>query len=289
MPEIIKADGTKETFDPTRLHKSLLHAGAGEHIAREVSENISQTVHHGMHTHEIYKRAFTLLRKETRPVAARYALRRALLELGPSGHPFEDFVARIFEKEGWKVEWRKVIQGKCVPHEVDVYAHKNGQTMAAELKYHNTPNYKTDVKVALYVKARFEDIWSCDPNTQTCPVERGFLITNTKFTSQAIKYANCAGMELIGWGYPEKGNLYERMCATKVYPITALTRPTKAEKKLLIGAGIISCDMLRERRDLLTELHFSPARIGSMLAEADALLVLPHQYVYERKSESKSK
>ena len=49
MPEIIKADGTKETFDPTRLHKSLLHAGAGEHIAREVAENISQTVHHGMH------------------------------------------------------------------------------------------------------------------------------------------------------------------------------------------------------------------------------------------------
>ncbi len=283
MPEIIKADGTKERFDPRRLQSSLLRAGAGENIAKNISETITNTVHHGMPSHEIYKRAFRLLRKETRPVAARYAFRRALLELGPSGHPFEDFVARIFKKEGWQVEWRKVLQGKCVSHEVDVYAHKGNETMAAELKYHNKPTYKTDVKVALYVKARFEDIWAHVEDRQKYPVKRGFLITNTKFTSQAIAYAQCAGMELIGWGYPDKGSLYERMCDTRVYPITALTRITKSEKKLLIGVGIVSCDMLRERRDTLATLRFSPERIGTMLAEADALLALPHPYTYGEK------
>ncbi len=283
MTEIIKSGGIKEEFDPSRLHQSLVRAGADEYTASNIVSVVSENVHGGMHTKEIYKRAFTLLRKKTRPVAARYSLRRALLELGPTGHPFEDFVARIFEKEGWNVEWRKVIQGKCVPHEVDIYAHKDGQTMAAELKYHNSVNYKTDVKVALYVKARFEDIWSCDKSVQTCPIERGFLITNTKFTSQAIKYASCAGMELIGWGYPYKDNLYDRMCKTKVYPITALTRLTGSEKKLLIGAGIVSCDMLRERRNILTELRFSTERVGGLLAEADALLALPHPYAYERK------
>ena len=278
MPDIIKADGSVERFDPARLHHSLVRAGAGEHTAHRISDTVSHSVRHGMHSHEIYQRAFRLLRKETRPVAARYALRRALLELGPSGHPFEDFVARIFEKEGWKVEWRKIIQGKCVSHEVDIYAHKGGETLAAELKYHNTANYKTDVKVALYVKARFEDIWSCDSALRMCPVERGFLVTNTKFTSEAIAYANCAGMELIGWGYPERGSLYERMCTTRVYPITTLTRLKKSEKKLLINAGVVSCDMLQERRDALDILKLSPSRVGAILAENDALLALPHPY-----------
>ncbi|VAW32633.1 hypothetical protein MNBD_CPR01-291 [hydrothermal vent metagenome] len=286
MPEIVKADGTKEKFDPEHLHQSLVRAGAGEYTARHIADTITKTVHHGMHTHEVYNRAFRLLRKETRPVAARYALRRALQELGPSGHPFEDFVARIFEKEGWSVEWRKVLQGKCVTHEVDVYAHKDGTTMAAELKYHNAPNYKTDVKVALYVKARFDDIWAHLEERKKSPVERGFLITNTKFTTQAIAYAQCAGMELIGWGYPDEGNLYERMCRTRVYPITALTRVTKAEKRLLIGAGIVSCDMLRERRDTLATLRFSPERIGIIIAESDALLALPHPYAYEEQEKS---
>ncbi len=280
MPEIIKADGTTEYFDPNRLHLSLVRAGAGEYTAKNISDTVTKTVHHGMHSHEIYKRAFRLLRKETRPVAARYALRRALMELGPSGHPFEDFVARIFKKEGWNVEWRKVLQGKCVSHEVDVYAHKGKATMAAELKYHNTPTYKTDVKVALYVKARFEDIWANAKDRQAHPVERGFLITNTKFTSQAIAYAMCSGIELIGWGYPERGNLYERMCVTRVYPITTLTRITKAEKRLLIGAGVVSCDMLKERREILATLGFSPERVGVIISEADALLALPHPYAY---------
>ncbi len=278
MPEIIKASGDKEKFDPKRLNASLIRAGAGEHTAQNITDSVSKTIRHGMHSRDIYRRAFTLLRKETRPVAARYALRRALLELGPSGHPFEDFMARIFEKEGWKVEWRKMLQGVCVPHEVDVYAHKGPATLVAELKYHNTAGYKTDVKVALYVKARFDDLWSYAEKTSIPKVERGLLITNTKFTSQAIAYANCAGLELMGWGYPENGNLYERICRTRVYPITTLTYLKKGEKKLLIDKGVVSCDMLRERLDVLRSLHMTPERIGAILAEADALLALPHPY-----------
>lgn len=281
MSDIIKADGSIERFDVERLRSSLVRAGAGEHTARNIADTVSATVRHGMRSHEIYQRAFRLLRKEGRPIAARYALRRALLELGPSGHPFEDFVARIFEKEGWQAEWRKIIKGRCVSHEVDLYAHKNGNTLIAELKYHNTANYKTDVKVALYVRARFEDIWACDPKARACPVERGFLITNTKFTSEAIAYATCVGMELIGWGYPERGNLYERMCTTHVYPITALTTLKRAEKKLLIDAGVVSCDMLYERRDALAALKLSTNRVGAVLAETDALLTLPHPYGQE--------
>jgi Restriction endonuclease len=270
-PLIVKADGSVEAFDGSKLEMSLQRSGAGEHTAQRIRQTIEASLGKRAGTHEIYKRAFQMLRQDTRAAAARYSLRRALFELGPTGHPFEDFVAQMFQKEGWKVEWRKQIPGKCVTHEVDVYATRDGEFLAAELKYHNDPGYKTDVKIALYVKARFDDIWQCDPNTQTCPVDHGFLITNTKFTSQAIAYAKCSGMQLLGWDYPEVGNLYDRMVATGLYPVTSLTLLKKAEKRLLIDKGIITCEQVRQHREALRDLSITPDRIGAIIAEANTL------------------
>ena len=270
-PEIIKADGTIEPFDGTKLEASLRKAGASEKTAERIRHTIESTIAPAAESNEVYRRAFQMLRREARPAAARYSLRRALFEFGPSGHPFEDFVAEIFKKEGWLVEGRQIIPGKCVPHEVDVYATRGTERIAAELKYHNDPGYKTDVKIALYVKARFDDIWQCDPATQVCPVDRGFLITNTKFTSHAVQYAKCSGLGLLGWSYPAQGNLYDRIVASGVYPVTALTTLKKAEKRLLIDQGTVTCEQVAERRDSLRELGITPERIGTILAEARTL------------------
>ncbi|MBU6214431.1 hypothetical protein KGM48_01110 [Patescibacteria group bacterium] len=273
-PIIIKADGATEVFDPTRLMMSLEQAGAGVHSAERIARSIAATVHAGASSKDIYSRAFAMLRKEARPVAARYALRRALLELGPTGHPFEDFVSHLFRKEGWQVETRKLIQGKCVQHEVDFYAaHPEQNTyLAAELKYHNDPSYKTDLKVALYVKSRFDDIFSCDPEARSCPIDRGLLVTNTKFTSEAIAYAQCSGVELLGWGYPIDNTLYMHMNRLKVFPITALTTFSLSEKRLLIESGVIAVDEVARDRSLLDVLHLSSERVGEVLAEAEGLL-----------------
>lgn len=274
---IIKADGTKETFDPGRLVSSLQRAGAGEHTAERISETITSTLVPGVTSREIYSRAFALLRRETRPVAARYALRRALLELGPSGHPFEDFISHLYSAEGWQVETRKVMRGKCVQHEVDFYAsHKNqNEFLAAELKYHNDPGYKTDLKVALYVKSRFDDIFACDAQLRSCPIDRGILITNTKFTSEAIAYAECSGVELLGWGYPVENSLFMRMSRAAIYPITTVTGLSRAEKRLLIEQGTIAVDEVMNDRRLLDTLHLPSERVGEILAEIEGLLFLP--------------
>ena len=276
LPIIIKADGSKEIFDPVRLVASLERSGAGEHTARRIAETITNTVAQGSSSKEVYARAFALLRKEGRPVAARYALRRALLELGPTGHPFEDFISHLYRAEGWQVETRKIMQGKCVMHEIDFYASHPGQKthIAAELKYHNDPGYKTDLKVALYVKSRFDDIFSCDSTLRACPIDRGLLVTNTKFTSEAIAYAECAGVELLGWGYPAENNLFARMSHAKVYPITTLTELSRAEKNLLIEQGVIAVDEIVHNRRTLDLLRLSPERVGEILSEAEGLLAL---------------
>lgn len=277
LPVIIKAGGVSEEFDPSRLIASLERAGAGAHAAERISRIVTDMLVPGMSSREVYARAFALLRKESRPVAARYALRRALLELGPTGHPFEDFISHLYTSEGWQVETRKMIKGKCVSHEVDFYASHAGESMhlAAELKYHNDPNYKTDLKVALYVKSRFEDIFACDPKTRECPIDRGLLVTNTKFTSEAIAYAECAGVELLGWGYPIQDSLFMRMSRAKIYPITTLTRLSHSEKTLLVDDGTIAVDEITRNRRRLDVLRLPADRIGDILAEAEGLLSLP--------------
>ena len=277
LPVIVKAGGESQAFDPRRLVTSLMRAGAGAYAAERIATTITAMVVPGMSSKEVYARAFALLRKESRPVAARYALRRALLELGPTGHPFEDFVSHLYRTLGWQVETRKMIKGACVTHEVDFYAshEKDDVHLAAELKYHNDPNYKTDLKVALYVKSRFDDIFSCDPAVRACPVDRGMLVTNTKFTSEAIAYAECAGVELLGWGYPVNNSLFMQMTRAKVYPITALTRLSRAEKNLLVENRVIAVDQIVRDRRLLDPLHLPADQVGEIFAEAEGLLSLP--------------
>ncbi|MES2668389.1 MAG: ATPase [Patescibacteria group bacterium] len=271
-PEIVKADGSVEVFDGLKLESSLRKAGALDATAERIRHTIEASMGPTAQSADIYRRAFQMLRQDARPVAARYSLRRALFDLGPSGHPFEDFVAELFKKEGWTVEGRRIIPGKCVPHEVDVYASRGNEHLAAELKYHNSPGYKTDVKVALYVKARFDDIFQCkEDEAKTCPVDIGFLITNTKFTKQAIDYATCSGMGLLGWSYPREGNLYDRIVAAGLYPVTALTMLKKAEKRLLIDKGIVTCDLVAQHRDVLRSIGLTPERIGSVVAEVNTL------------------
>lgn len=269
---ITKADGTVETFDRSKLLVSLRRAGAGIRAAERVTEGIERTLVRGASTQEVYRRAFAMLRREERAAAARYSLRRALFEFGPSGHPFEDFVAELFRAEGWDVQHRRTIPGKCVMHEVDLYAKRGKEHVAGELKYHNDPNYKTDVKTALYVKARFDDIWQCDPRAlASCPVDQGMLITNTKFTTTAVQYAHCTGIKLLGWSYPAEGNLYDRIIAAGIYPVTALTTLRKSEKRLLLEQGIVTIGQLEGRRDALRRMFMPPGRMGSIFAEIQSL------------------
>lgn len=277
FPIITKADGSKEEFDPVRLALSLRRAGAGEHAAERIAEAITRTIVPGATSKEIYARAFAFLRKEGKPVAARYALRRALLELGPTGHPFEDFISHLYRTEGWQVETRKIIRGKCVSHEVDFYASHLDQQIhiAAELKYHNDPGYKTDLKNTLYVKSRFDDIFACDPAIRACPINRGILITNTKFTTEAIAYAECAGVELLGWMYPIHDSLFMRMSRAKVYPVTTVTSLSHAEKNILLENGVVAVDEIAQDPRLLESLSLPSERVGELIAEIDGLLSIP--------------
>ncbi|HEY4502377.1 MAG TPA: restriction endonuclease [Candidatus Paceibacterota bacterium] len=264
FPEIVKQDGMREPFRPHKLLMSLIHSGAEKAIAESIVAHIESEVADGDTTSTIYKHAFSLLKKNrARIPAARYSMKRAIRELGPSGFPFEDFVAEIFKAQGYKTKTGIMMQGSCALHEVDMIAEKEGRRIGAEMKFHNNLGITSDLKVALYVDARFNDL-------RGHGVDEGILITNTRFTENAVQYGNCRKLKMISWSYPHEGNLQNLIEETGVQPITALPSLSKREKELLLGEGLVLCRMLSAKPAILHSI-FSEKKLNDVIAESQAL------------------
>lgn len=264
---ITKADGTQEPYDDTKLIASLRRAGAEEGAAEDIKREVAEKLYSGITTSEIYRRAFALLREQRRGLAARYSVKRAVLDLGPSGFPFETFVAELYRAEGFECEVDRIIQGACVEHEVDVVIRGKGSVVYAEAKFHNTAGFKTDLKTVLYVQARIEDIAAAKPKE---PV-RGMVVTNTKFTDRATAYALCKNLELLGWNEPHGNGLEDRIARTGLYPVTALTSLTKHEKMALLSQRIVLCNTLSQETRALANAGISGGKASAVLEEVGSL------------------
>lgn len=250
---IVKANGKREAFDPEKLRASLLRSGAKDEEVETVVAHVTAELHDGMPTSEIYAHSFSLLRDMQRPVARRYSLRRAVMELGPTGFPFEDFVAEILKVKGFSTLTRQTVLGGCVPHEVDVVAWNEKKLIMVEAKFHNELGTKSDLKAALYVKARFDDIQGnvFAYGSKERSLDEGWLLTNTKFSSTAIHYGVCKNLTMIGWNYPEKGNLQDMIEEEFLHPITCLTSLDRTEKKRLIDAGVVLSKIVKNDPGIL--------------------------------------
>ncbi len=246
--QVTKMDGTQEEFDASKLYGSLERSGADETTIDSIINHIESELHDGITTTHIYKRAFKLLDKKlhTPEVNFRYSLRRAISEFGPSGFPFEKFVGEVFRLKGYTIEVGKKLKGRCVSHEMDVIGKTEDEIFTAELKFHNKLTIKTDLKVTLYVRARFDDLIA--GGFYGDKKQRLAIITNTKFSSNAIAYGECAGIELIGWNYPRKGrgNLHDLIIESGIHPLTCLSSLTKKQKQHFLNQGVVLCQELMD-------------------------------------------
>ncbi|MEK7628146.1 MAG: ATP cone domain-containing protein [Patescibacteria group bacterium] len=267
---VVKADGEREIFDSGKLEASLLRSGANETEREAVVRHVARELADGMTTEEIYRHAHDVLRRVGKhPVAARYSIKRAVFDLGPSGYPFERFFAALLSAEGWKTKTGIAMNGRCAPHEVDVCAEKDGLRVGIEAKFHNTPGIKTDVKDALYVFARFEDLKQApDPSDV---VSEGWLVTNTRFTRTAIRYGRCSGLRLIGWDYPRENSLLDMIERSGLHPITCLTTLTNAEKARLLERDVVLCSTIAQSQHLMSDIGIRPSQMPLVLEEVRAL------------------
>lgn len=269
---ITKASGETALFSEEKLRNSLKHVGASPEEIDDVISEMTNKLFDGISTKKIYRLAFNLLKKSSKHLAAKYHLKSGIMELGPSGYAFEKYIGEIFKSLGYAVKIGQIIQGACVKHEIDVIAQQANLQLMIECKYHNQNGIFCDVKIPLYIQSRFKDVES-----QWLKYEQGNLkyqgavVTNTRFSSDAIQYGTCAGLKLIGWDYPAKGSLKDLIDTLCLYPITCLTSMTRIEKQRLLDKNIVLCKELEQSKKLLDSMGIKASRIDNILQETRLL------------------
>lgn len=271
--EIIKSSGEKVKFSLDKLRNSLKHSGAGHDVVEQIVDKVYEEIYEGISTQEIYNRAYTLLKKRKSVFASKYKLKKAIYELGPTGFPFERFVAAVLKYSGYSTTTNEIMNGICVTHEIDVIAEKNGNVIIIECKFHNEEGRNCNVKIPLYIHSRYKDVkahWELKKE-QAKVLDVGWVVTNTRFTKDAIQYGNCAGLYLLSWDYPFGDGFKDRIDRLGLYPITVSTLLSNREKQFLLGRDIVLCRQLWKDKFFLDHLGIAQVRKEKILNEIKQL------------------
>ncbi len=254
-----------------KLRDSLERSGASPEMVTSISQQVANELYPEISTKEIYHRAFALLKKEQPYSASKYKLKKAIYELGPTGFPFEKFIGALYQHSGYHVSVGKILAGNCVSHEVDVIAKKKNETILAECKFHTDEGRNCDVKIPLYIHARFQDVFAVQKHMGTHGNGNGWVITNTRFSKDALQYAQCVGLHMLSWDYPMGDSLKDRIDLLGLYPITVSTLLSKREKQFLLSRDVVLCRELLRDRFYLDHLGVSAGRTKRILAEISQL------------------
>lgn len=245
--QVIKASGKSEPFSEKKVFRSLKRVGISENIAVSTLRYLKEQIKDKTTTQEVGRLITEYLKKNASPIDySNYSLRRAIFQLGPTGYPFETFVAEIFRTMGYQAKVSQIYEGKCINHEVDVDLTKDDHHYFVECKFHNQPSYKADVQVVLYTHARFMDIAENYPKEKNHTLQ-SWLITNTKASHDAIRYANCHDLKITTWGYPAKSNLRQLIIESHLHPVTCLATLDDEQKKFLVDQNIVTLKTLRDK------------------------------------------
>lgn len=270
---IIKSSGKNTNFSFDKLRRSLKRTGAKHDLVEQILAIVKDELYEGISTKEIYNRAYALLEKNHSYLASRYKLKKAIYELGPTGFPFERFIAAILKYSGYSVQVGKMVQGTCVWHEIDVVAKKNGETTLVECKFHSDEGQNCNVKIPLYIQARYQDLksnWDAIAKDAST-LKPAWVVTNTRFTKDAITYGNCIGLYLLSWDYPSKNGLKDRIDRLGLYPITVSTLLTDREKQFLLNRDVVLCRDLLDDDFYLDHLGVSNTRKQKILEDIKQL------------------
>ncbi|MDR6843997.1 ATP cone domain-containing protein [Flavobacterium granuli] len=271
--KIVKHSKAIVDFNRSKLKQSLLRSGATPDIVDDVLQIIEKEIYEGISTKHIYKMAFGLLKKASNSHAARYNLREAIRLLGPAGFFFEKFIARLFASERCETKVGLILQGKCVSHEVDVLIKSGNVVSMVECKFHVGQDVATDVKVPMYILSRFNDLKEKEHEifSRRDTISNCFIVTNNRFTTDAVDFAKCSGLNLLSWDYPETNNLKTKIDSHQLYPITCLTTLTLLEKEKLLILDVILALEIINNRAVLEEIGLSHNRVKNVIKEASEL------------------
>jgi len=262
---VIKATGEREPFNKDKVISSIQRAGISNKLQPQVIEHVTSKLYENIPTSEIYHHITEFLEKSSSYGKTKYSLKQAIMDLGPTGYPFEDYISEILKEDGYITKTRSLLSGKCVTHEIDVLAQKQNERVMVEAKFHNEPGIRTDVHVALYTKARFDDL------KDKYNLSQAWIVTNTKVTSDALAYALCENLKIISWSYPEKEGLRDLIERFNLHPMTVLTTLSENQKQQLLENHIVLCKEIMEQPSILDLINIPQNKKNEVLEEIKAV------------------
>ena len=265
---IFKSSGNLEPFSKKKLFNSLRRSGLPLEKCHSITQKIVNEMRYGDNTQSIYKKALRLVNKESHYAAVQYSLKKAIFELGPAGHNFEKYVARYFNAIGFYTETGVTLPGRWVTHEVDVRAIKEMEMFYVECKFHNRISIRNDIKIALYVKSRWDDLKQ-GPDGKY--LSGFYLASNTSFSADAIRYAEGTGLKLLGLNAPTEKPFIEEIKEMQLYPITSLKRLPKHIKDLFIAQDILLAEEVVTQLPLLEKYGMQENDIEAVVLEIELL------------------
>lgn len=252
---ITKADGSKEPFKVNKIKRTARRAGASPKLASEIVREVARSVYDGIPSKEVFRIIMRMLKREEPRVACRYDLKAAIMQLGVAGFNFEQLMAEILKEHGYQAKTNQMVQGFCVQHEIDIVAEKDGVSYLIECKYHHQPGSFTGLKETMYTWARLQDLQKGASAKKCGHFDVAWLITNTKFSTDSMKYASCNGVQLLGWSHPKGASLQELIETKGLYPVTVLQLDPDllsvlGKNKLLLLRDLLKFDTIRLARML---------------------------------------
>ena len=252
---VINSRGEQEPFSVQKVEKSARRVGASLKLAREIAKEVERKIYNGIPTFEIFKEVKSLLNQAEPIFSLKFNLKQAMKELGPDGFGFEKYVAALLRDAGYVVKLNQFISGACLSqYEIDFTAEKGGILKIGECKYHSQAGVAVDQEVALANHARFLDVLQgkfAKAKTGQGKKVSSLLVTNTRFSTRAIKYSECSGVELWGWKYPANNGLEVFVDKNKLYPINILPSFQKQwtgafnNRNLILAGDILNVDLQR--------------------------------------------
>ena len=231
---VIKSDKTKEEYREEKVISALKRAKVSEEDIEKILKKIKEKLPEVVTTKELYKFIFEELKKEKRSGAYRFNLKNSLYLLGPSGYPFEKYIAHLFKEYGYFAKHNLIFKGFCLSYEIDILIEKNDEKFLGECKFHQEKGKKNDIKTVLYAYARHLDILKTNKDYKL------LLVTNTKFTSEAIEFAKCYSINLLSWNFPLEKNLPQLIEEKRFYPLTIFDFLSKKTLTSLFNYDIVS-------------------------------------------------
>jgi hypothetical protein len=264
---VTKVDGSKEPFDKKKVVRTCIRMGATEEISEGIAKKIEEGIYDGIESRKILQMIFRSMRRY-RPVCRLIIDLRKSLSLLRSKPDFEIYIQMLLKEHGYDVLSNQIINGKCVEHEVDAVAKKDGKTTIVEVKHHFDYHTPIGLDEARIARAVYEDVSEGFKNgSNNLKIDHVMIISNTKLSKHAERYVKCRNIEHKGWSHPSHYDLQTMIEEKKLYPVSIIRGLKLQVIESLTSNGIV---MLKQ----LLKMNPEELRRKTRISKKDSIFVI---------------